>query len=144
VEKTIEFGHLYSEDFVLKLVDKTLTCPNYKAYLDIHAKASVKAELSYGFTIIAKLGAPLDFSDLYLYFRTRGEVTAAFMVNMANTYHFETLDITLFAADKFGATFTVPGIVTIGPNFEVFGKLEGAVTLGVNFETHVKLGGWEI
>jgi chitinase len=144
VEKTIKFGHFYSEDFVLKLVDKMLTCPNYKAHLDIHAKASVKAELSYGFTIIAKLGAPLDCSDLYLYFHTRGEITAAFIVNMAITYHFKTLDITLFAVDKFGAIFTVPGIVTIRPNFKVSGKLEGVVTLGVNFKTYVKLGGWDI
>ncbi|KAL2807888.1 glycosyl hydrolases family 18-domain-containing protein [Aspergillus granulosus] len=113
VEHTVMFGHTYSEDFVVKLVDQTLTCPNVDAYLDIHAETHVEATLD----------SPIDLSNSYLYFRSRGEVSATFVVDGA----------LLFAADKFGAAFSVPGIVTIG-----------TATLGVQFESKVKLGGWDI
>ncbi|KAL3439807.1 hypothetical protein BJX65DRAFT_68290 [Aspergillus insuetus] len=144
IEKTVDFSHSYQETFVLKLVDEQLTCPNFEAHLDIHAEATVKAELSYGFTLIAKLDDPIDFSQSFLYFRTKGEAEAAFIVDAAITYGYNTDEVLLLAADKFGAAFTVPGIVTIGPNFEIYGQIEGAVTIGANFETRVKLGTWEV
>lgn len=50
----------------------------------------------------------------------------------------------IFSADTFGAAFTVPGIMTIGPNFKLYGQLEGKATLGVNFESKVKLAEWDI
>ncbi|RDW92951.1 uncharacterized protein DSM5745_00273 [Aspergillus mulundensis] len=145
VEKTIEFGHHFTEDYILKIVDQQLSCPSVEAYLDVHAETHVEAHVSYGFTVIAKLDhRPIDLSDSFLYFRTKGEVTASFVIDGAATYSFDTGNKRLFSADKFGAAFTVPGIVTVGPNFEVNGQIEGAATLGVNFESRVKLAGWDI
>ncbi|KAL4904299.1 hypothetical protein BDW74DRAFT_185624 [Aspergillus multicolor] len=135
VEKTIEFGHHFTEDYVLKIVDQQLSCPSIEAYLDVHAETHVEAHLDH---------RPIDLSDSFLYFRTKGEVTATFVIDAAATYHFDTENIRLFSADKLGAAFTVPGIVTVGPNFEVHGQIEGAATLGVNFESRVKLAGWDI
>lgn len=60
------------------------------------------------------------------------------------TAFFDTGDVMLFSADKFGAAFVVPGIVIVGPNFKLFGQLEGSATLGVNFESRVKLADWDI
>ena len=144
VSTDIEFGHQFSEDFVLKIVEQELTCPNVEAHLDVHAETHVEAKVNYGFTLIAKLEDEIDLSNSYLYFRSRGEASAKFVVDGAVTAFFDTGDVMLFSADKFGAAFAVPGIVTIGPNFKLFGQLEGSATLGVNFESRVKLAGWDI
>ncbi|KAH7124946.1 hypothetical protein B0J13DRAFT_646964 [Dactylonectria estremocensis] len=138
--------HSYSEEFVLSIVDQKLTCPNMDAKLEVYAEMSVDADVNYGFTLIGKLGGTygIDISDSYLYYRTGGEVNAKFVVDAAVTAHFDTGDVLMFSADTFGAAFTVPGIVTIGPNFKLFGQLEGKATLGVNFETKVKLAEWNV
>lgn len=44
---------------------------------------------------------------------------------------FTTGRMELFGAQNFGANFRIPGIVTIGPNFRVFGQLSGKATLHV-------------
>lgn len=137
-------AHSFSEDFVLKIVDQKLNCPNVDAHLDVHADMHVDAKVNYGFTLIAKLGDEIDLSNSYLYFRSRGESTARFVVDGSVTAFFDTCDVMLFSADKFGAAFAVPGIVTIGPNFKLYGQLEGSATLGVNFESRVKLADWDI
>ncbi|KPM42249.1 hypothetical protein AK830_g4355 [Neonectria ditissima] len=146
VTNTMELEHSYSEEFVLSIVDQKLTCPNLDAKLEVYAEMSVDADVNYGFTLIGKLGGKygIDISDSYLYYRTGGEVNAKFVVDAAVTAHFDTGDVLMFSADTFGAAFTVPGIVTIGPNFKLFGQLEGKATLGVNFETKVKLAEWDV
>lgn len=144
VKGGLDISHSYNEDFILKIVDERLTCPGFEAQLDVHAETNVDIDVNYGFTLIATLGSPIDLSNSYLYFRTKGGVTAKFVMNAAVTARFDTGDITLFSADKFGAAFSVPGIVVIGPNFKLLGRLEGEATLGVNFESQVKLAQWDI
>ncbi|EMD68575.1 glycoside hydrolase family 18 protein [Bipolaris sorokiniana ND90Pr] len=143
----IDLSHTYSDDFILKIIDQRLTCPNVAAKLEVKAECHVDVDVNYGFTLVATLGNPgtlIDLSDSFLYFRTKGEVDATFVIDAAVTAMFDTGDIMMFSADKFGAAFAVPGIVTIGPNFKLFGRLEGQATLGVNFESKVKLAEWDI
>jgi chitinase len=128
----------------LSIIDERLTCPNFDAVLEVYAQAHVEASVNYGFTLITKLEWPIDLSDSYLYFRTRGEVTARFVVDAAVRAFFNTGNREIFAADKFGATFSIPGIVTIGPNFKLLGQLEGSALLGVKFQSLVKLAEWDI
>ena len=71
-------------------------------------------------------------------------MTAKFVIDAIVIAMFDTSDIMMFSTDRFGAAFAVPGIVTIGPNFKLFGRLEGQATLGVNFESRVKLAEWDI
>ncbi|KAJ3578860.1 hypothetical protein NPX13_g1706 [Xylaria arbuscula] len=144
VQGGLDISHSYSDDFILKIVDQRLTCPNYAAKLDVRAETHVDIDVNYGFTLIATLGSPIDLSNSYLYFRNRGEVNAKFVIDAAVSAFFDTGDVLMFAADKFGAAFSVPGIVTIGPNFKLFGRLEGQATLGVNFESRVKLAEWDV
>ncbi|KAL4860833.1 hypothetical protein BDV12DRAFT_204642 [Aspergillus spectabilis] len=144
VDTTVERSHTYSEDFTLKIIDERLTCPNFEAFLDVHAQAHVEASVNYGFTLITKLQFPIHLSDSYLYFRTRGEVSSRFVINAAARDFFDTGDVPLFSADKFGATFSIPEIVTIGPNFKLFGRLEGSAVMGVNFERMVRLAEWDV
>ncbi|RGP78609.1 glycoside hydrolase family 18 [Fusarium longipes] len=138
--------HSYRDEFTLSIVDQRFTCPNVDGKLQVLAQTEVDLETSYGFTLIATLGGKsgIDISDSYLYFRNKGEVRAKFVVDAAVTAEFDTDDVLMFSADKFGATFTVPGIVTLGPNFKLYGRLEGEATLGVNFESQVKLAEWDV
>lgn len=143
----LSVSHTYSEDFVLKIIDQRLQCPNFAARLDVHAETHVDIDVDYGFTLIATLGGDnglIDLSRSYLYFRSKGEVVAKFVVDAAFTAMFDTGDVLMFSADKFGVTFSVPGIVTVGPNFKLFGRLDGEATLGVNFESRVKLAEWDV
>lgn len=146
VTNTMELKHTYSEDFILSIVDQDIKCPNVDGKLEVLAEMSVEANINYGLTIIGKLGGSygIDISDSYLYYRTGGNVDSKFIVDAAVTAHFDTGDVLMFSADTFGAAFTVPGIVTVGPNFKLYGKLEGKATLGVNFETKVKLAEWDV
>lgn len=146
VTNKMELQHSYKEDFILSIIDQDFTCPNVDGKLEVYAEMSVEANVNYGFTLIGKLGGSygIDISDSYLYYRTGGNVDSKFVIDAAVTAHFDTGDVLMFSADTFGAAFTVPGIVTIGPNFKLYGQLEGKATLGVNFETKVKLAEWDV
>lgn len=146
VTNTMELEHTYSEDFTLSIIDQKLTCPNMDAKLEVYAEMELDLNVNYGLTLIATLGGDygIELSDSYLYYRTGGEVNAKFVVDAAVTALFDTGDVLMFGADTFGAAFTVPGIVTVGPNFKLFGRLEGEATLGVKFESKVKLAEWNV
>ncbi|KAF7870544.1 hypothetical protein EAF04_004288 [Stromatinia cepivora] len=142
----LDISHSYSETFILKIIDQRLTCPNVEAKLQVKAETTVNVDVNYGFTLIATIGGDnglIDLSKSYLYFRNRGDVAAKFVMEAAVTAHFDTNDILMFSADKFGAAFAVPGVVTIGPNFKLFGRLEGEATIGVSFQGTAKLAKWD-
>lgn len=103
-------------------------------------------DVNYGFTLIATIGGEdslIDLSKSYLYFRNRGDVSAKFVMEAAVTAHFDTNDILMFSADKFGAAFAVPGVVTIGPNFKLFGRLEGEATIGKSWSLYFLVLGFQ-
>jgi len=112
--------------------------------LNIKVNTKVNIETSFGMTIIAKLGTPIDFSSSYIYFRNKGEVTSVFTVDALTTARFSTGDIELFGMENFGANFRVPGIVTVGPNFRLFGLLDGEMSLAGHLESQVKIADWNI
>ena len=60
----LEFAHTYSEDFIFKIIDQRLQCPNYAAKLDIRAETHIDVDVEYGFTLIATLGGEDQFLDL--------------------------------------------------------------------------------
>lgn len=121
-------------------MDEKLTCPNVAAKLEFKAKTSVDIDTNYGFTLIATLNnLTPDLSNSHLYLHNRGKVDARFTVEAAVTAPFDTGELQLLDAHKFGAAFAVPGIITIGPNFKVGGRVEGDATLGVNLESKVAL-----
>ncbi|KAK4442906.1 hypothetical protein QBC34DRAFT_479340 [Podospora aff. communis PSN243] len=140
-----ELSHAYEDKFIVKLVDERLTCPNMAAKLEIRAETDVKVETNFGFTLIATLSNGLvpDLSNSYLYFRNQGEVKARFMLDGHVTMRYDTNDILLLSADRFGAAFRVPGLVTVGPNFKLFGRLEAEATLGVQLDSRVVLARWD-
>ncbi|KLU86622.1 hypothetical protein MAPG_05634 [Magnaporthiopsis poae ATCC 64411] len=142
----IDRSHSYSDTFILKLIDRRVGCPDVDAELEVEAETSVDVDVDYGFTLIATLGsdeALVDLGKSYLYFRDGGDVSAEFAVEAAVMARFDAKDVLLLSADEFGAAFSVPGIVTIGPDFKLSGRLEGQATLGVKFRASTELAEWD-
>jgi chitinase len=82
-----------------------------------------------GVTVIGKLGNLKSFDQSSAWFRTEGSVKAALKFEAFGKVSFHTGDIELFGAHNFGASFRVPGIVTIGPDFRIIGSLSGDASL---------------
>lgn len=143
----------YTDDFTVILLNEVVQgCPigpqgtTVSGKLDMRATTHVELDTNFGFTLIATLGDNLaiSFQDSYLYFNNRGKVSAKFTADAVATARFDSGDKKLLSADQFGAAFSVPGIVTIGPNFQLFGAVKGELTLGAYFEANVNLAEWNV
>ena len=142
----------YQDDFTVLLIDESVQgCAigpegtSVSGRLNVQATTHVELETNFGFTLITTLGSgTVSFDNSYLYFRNRGEVSAKFTVDALTSTLFQSPDVKLLSADQFGAAFAVPGIVTIGPNFQLFGSVQGQLTLGARFESNVNLAKWDI
>ncbi|MCJ1355899.1 MAG: hypothetical protein MMC33_005891 [Icmadophila ericetorum] len=98
----------------------------------------------FGLTLISTLAFPPDLSQSYLYFKNKGSVSAKFTLDALTSASVNTGDIELFGLENFGATFSVPGILTVGPNFRIFGSVDGVVTLSGYLESQVNLAQWDV
>lgn len=52
-------------------------------------------------------------------FRSKGEIKTTLNLWAFAKMAFNSDEVELFGLDKFGATFSIPGLVTIGPNLRV-------------------------
>ncbi|RMZ85658.1 hypothetical protein DV737_g650, partial [Chaetothyriales sp. CBS 132003] len=140
----------YTDDFTVVLLNENFpNCPigpggtEVSGKLNVQATTHVDIETSFGFTLITDLQS-LDFSNSYLYFRNCGEVSAKFTADAVATATWQSDGVKLLSADQFGATFSVPGIVTIGPNFVLNGNVKGSLTIAAYFEVNVNIASWDI
>lgn len=62
-----------------------------------------------------------SWNQSHVLFRNKGSIQAGLHMEAQATVRFSTGSVELFGMQNFGGTFTVPGIVTIGPNFRVLG-----------------------
>jgi chitinase len=111
-------SNTYVDDFTVLILDEVFPdCPigpkgtTVSGKLKVQATTHVEIETNFGFTLITSL-ATFDLSNSYLYFRNRGDVSAKFTADAVAQASWQSGDITLFSADRFGATFSVPGIVS--------------------------------
>jgi chitinase len=130
------------------LVDESVQCDwdngvtatgRFRAWADL----SVNIETSAMLTLIGNLGDLSSFDQSHVFFRNKGSVKASFNLDALATASFMTGPMELFGLQNFGATFAVPGIVTIGPNFRVLGSVEGSATLHGEARVDVKLADWD-
>jgi chitinase len=149
VTNSLDIGSTYKDDFTVVLLNEqyspcTIKGVKVDAKLDIRAQTHVEVETNFGLTIIATLGERVDLKNSYLYFRNKGEVTARFTLDALATASFDSGNILLLSADRLGVGFSIPGILTVGPNFKFFGQVEGAATVGAHFESNVRLASWDV
>ena len=109
------------------------------------ALANIKVGTSFGFTLITKLSLPLDLSQSYLYFKNKGDVSATFTLDAVGKAVFQTGDIEIAGLQNFpGATFGISKLLTVGPNFRLYGAVDAEVTLAGHLESKVKIASWEV
>ncbi|KAK4200452.1 killer toxin subunits alpha/beta [Triangularia verruculosa] len=143
-----EFTHSIDETFTAKIVDESWSCVRdnigYEGHITASALTRMKVATSFGFTlIVTSMVAPLDISKSYLTFYNEGEVTATFTLEaMAKVFYQK--EQTILDLPFPGATFHIPGIVTIGPNVHVSGSLDASLAVAATFETKISIASWEV
>ncbi|KAK3933773.1 putative glycosyl hydrolases family 18 protein [Diplogelasinospora grovesii] len=139
--------HQISETLNMILLDESYQCTisgvDVAAKLLVQATTSVQIDTSFGLTIVATLGVPPDLSQSYMYFKNSGEVTALFTIEALVSAQYDTQDIELFGLQNFGATFSIPGILTVGPNFKIYGSVNFDLALSGKFQAHVTIAKWD-
>ena len=109
--------HSIAEAINIVLLDETYQCNidgvDVAASLLVEAQMNAVIDTSFGLTIVANLGLPPDLSQSYLYFKNSGTITALFTIDALVSASYDTGDIELFGLENFGATFSVPGILTV-------------------------------
>lgn len=141
------FSHSVNEDLNVVLLQETYDC-NYggvqvDAHLTAQARLAVLIDTIFGLTIIAKLGDGVDLSDSYLYFKNKGKIVATFTLDALVEASYATGDIELLGLESFGATFSIPGILTVGPNFRIFGNVNMDVSMSGKLQAEVVLADWD-
>ncbi|OAK93414.1 hypothetical protein IQ06DRAFT_236443, partial [Phaeosphaeriaceae sp. SRC1lsM3a] len=138
--------HRVVDTMNVPLFDEKLKCPDWPgAELKFKAWAELNVDIdtAAGVTVIGTLGDLKSFEESSSWFRTRGRVDASLHFRAKGTLSFHTGQVELFGAHNFGASFRVPGIVTIGPDFRVLGSLAGDATLQMKADYGVNLANWD-
>ncbi|RYN32093.1 hypothetical protein AA0112_g6268 [Alternaria arborescens] len=148
-----EFTHDVKEQFIAKIIDDKVECgtgpAKFNAHVLVQALTDVEISTSFGFTLITKLnfdnkGGSLDLSQSYLTFSNSGKVTAVFTLEAMIKVSYESGEKTILTLPFPGATFRVPGIVTIGPSVRVVGEFNAGLTLSAEIETKIDLADWDV
>ncbi|CBX95390.1 similar to Glycosyl hydrolases family 18 protein [Plenodomus lingam JN3] len=148
-----EFTHDVKEQFIAKIIDDEVTCgtgpAKFEAHVLVQALTDVEISTSFGFTLITKLnfdnpGGSLDLSQSYLTFSNNGKITAVFTLEAMIKVSYESGEKTILTLPFPGATFRVPGIVTIGPSVRVVGEFNAGLTLSAEIETKIDLADWDV
>lgn len=58
--------------------------------------------------------------------------------------HYSSGDVKMIGLDSFpGATFRVPGIVTVGPNLAVYGRVDATLAVSGKIEARAEIASWQ-
>jgi chitinase len=148
-----EFTHDIDEEILAKIIDDQVNCGSgnakFHAHILVQAMTNIKVSTSFGFSLITRLNfdspdSPLDLSQSYLTFSNNGEITATFRLEALMKVSYDTGDRTIVTLPFPGATFRVPGIVTIGPSVRVVGSFNAGLTLSAEVETKVDIASWDV
>ena len=144
-----EFTHDIDQSFTAILLRERWDCRvngvDLSAKLDASATANVRVATSFGLTLITTLRLPLDLSQSYLYFKNKGDVSAVFTLDAVGKAVFSSGDFKIGGLDNFpGATFSIPKLLTVGPNFVLNAAVDAEVTLAGRLESRVDIASWEI
>ncbi|KAI0865410.1 hypothetical protein F4860DRAFT_307737 [Xylaria cubensis] len=149
-DKAPLIDHSVSQTIKAILLQEQFQCNlngiDIQANLDVIADLTAKIDTQFGLTIIATLteGSILpDLSQSFMYLRNRGDIDAIFTIDAIVRAAYDTGDIELFGLQNFNALFSVPGIITVGPNFKLFGSVNVELSVSGHLEASVKLAKWD-
>ncbi|KAK0710667.1 hypothetical protein B0H67DRAFT_516214 [Lasiosphaeris hirsuta] len=107
------------------------------------------AEIDYEVEAVAMLNLIGDFGDLnswkesHMHFRTKGDVEASLNFLAFAKISFNSDEIELFGMERFGATFGIPGLLTLGPNFKIMARLDGEASLHTEAKISMNVASWD-
>lgn len=142
--------HSISQTLTAILLQEQFQC-NYGG-VDVEANLNVKADITtkigtqFGLAIITKFttGSVLpDVSQSFMYLRNRGDIDAVFSIDAIVKVSHDTGDKELFGLQNFNALFSVPGIITVGPNFKLLGSVDMDASISGHIEVAVKVASWD-
>lgn len=143
-----EKRHDYEEDISAIILQEEWTCnkPNFKfkAKVEAVATASIKMSTSFGFTLITTLGPGMDLSKSFLHFNNEGGIEAIFTLEALMTMQWDSKVFSLGELPVPGASFRIPGIVTIGPEIRLDARFKAGISVEGRVEARVTLADWEI
>lgn len=143
------YTHDYEDSLTAVILQDDWSCdlPDYgvnlQANIDARATANIKMSSSFGLTILATLGTPLDLSQSYLYLRTSGEVSAIFSVDALAKAKFDSGEFSLANLPFPGASFSIPKLFSVGPRFYLKARAEAEIEIDGHFETKVDIASWD-
>lgn len=130
-ENTV-LSHGIHEEFIVDLINVKNECPLdwLPTGVEDDIGAVISATLNMDVGTSAELSIKGDLAHVgdlktYLTFRNKGEIKASLNINAWAELKFPSWEKTLFGIAPLGASFKVPGVVTIGPEFKVIGAIEG-------------------
>ncbi|KAI1119842.1 hypothetical protein F5Y10DRAFT_283740 [Nemania abortiva] len=139
--------HMVNDDFRVYFFDDRVDCNwaglpvtgYFAAYADLNVNVQTSAQL----TLIGKLNNLKSFQESHLLARSKGNIDAMLVFDAFGQVSFSTGRLEIFGAQNFGATFSIPGLVTVGPNFKVYGQLAGKLTLHTKAQATYNLAHWD-
>ncbi|KAI1281725.1 carbohydrate-binding module family 18 [Xylaria sp. FL0933] len=139
--------HTVQDDFRVYFFDDRIDCSfgglpvqgYFAAYADLNVNVQTSAQL----TLIGKLNNLRSFQESHLLTRSKGNIDAMLVFDAFGKISFSTGRLEIFGAQNFGATFIIPGLVTVGPNFKVYGQLAGQLTLHTTAQATYNLAHWD-
>lgn len=143
-----DYTHSIDETVTAIIVDENWDCKRngikYDGHVTAKALTNMKISTTFGFTLIVpSLLPPLDLTKSYLTFYNKGEITATLTIDAIARFTYSKHKVILTLPFP-GATFRIPGIVTIGPQVHISGSIDAQATLAAKFETKVDIAKWEI
>ncbi|KAK5654041.1 hypothetical protein OQA88_7719 [Cercophora sp. LCS_1] len=144
-----EKRHDYEEDLSVIILQEQWSCKprpelEFSAKVDAIATAGIKMSTSFGFTLITTLDLPLDLTKSFVHFNNEGEIEAIFTLDALAKVEWDSGVKRIATLPLPGASFRIPGIVTIGPHFNLDGRFKAGFAVQGRVEARVTLASWEI
>jgi chitinase len=140
--------HSIKEIYDVTLFDETKQCqlaPGFPTTLGAKLKVTldIDVQTSAQLTLIGNLGDLNSFRESHVTLRNMGTVKAILDFQAFGELRFGSLDRTLLSVAPVGAAIVIPGIVTIGPQFNLRGGLKGIMEIHANAKFQVTLSEWD-
>ena len=103
-----------SKRFKYVLLEERRSCPVGDLEAELYAIQDAQIQTSGVLTLIGDLNDMSSFRHSYLKFRNKGEIKASLVFNAHGELRIPHLEETLLGIAPIGASFKIPGVVTIG------------------------------
>ncbi|KAI8944631.1 carbohydrate-binding module family 18 [Xylaria longipes] len=136
-------SHAIRENFRWTIFNDRKSCPNLEAYVHLYADFWVNIDTSATLTIIFDLSNIAEPRESHVMFRNKGEVKTALVFEALADFRFTTGQTQIAGFAPVGASFSIPGIVTIGPEFKLVAELSARAVLHTDARIDLDVASWD-